>query len=331
MQKPWRRIAATSIGILVAFVFLNNTSLLAISPSGPQILLAHRGIAQRFDPAGVGNDTCTASRILPPTNSFIENTIASMRASFDAGADVVEFDVHPTTDGRFAVFHDWTLDCRTNGQGVTRTHTLAYLKSLDIGYGYTADGGKSFPFRGREIGMMPSLDEVLATFPGRDFLINVKSNDGTEGELLARRLGELTPDARKKIMVYGGNKPITVLRQLLPDIRTMSTSSLKSCLVAYVAYGWTGIVPSACDNIVLFVPTNVAPWLWGWPGKFVSRMAAANSRIYLVGPYHGGGFSTGIDTENQAQAVPQDYSGGILTNDIATIAAVLKHRPKDAD
>ncbi len=26
---------------------------------------------------------------------------------------------------------------------------MSELKTLDIGYGYTADGGKSFPFRGQ--------------------------------------------------------------------------------------------------------------------------------------------------------------------------------------
>jgi len=29
---------------------------------------------------------------------------------------------------------------------------------LDIGYGDTADGGKSWPFRGKGVGMMPSLE-----------------------------------------------------------------------------------------------------------------------------------------------------------------------------
>ncbi|MEZ4555866.1 MAG: glycerophosphodiester phosphodiesterase family protein [Caldilineaceae bacterium] len=56
------------------------------------------------------------------------------------GADVVEFDVHRTSDDQFAVFHDWTLDCRTDGTGVTRDQTLADLQTLDIGYGYTGDG-----------------------------------------------------------------------------------------------------------------------------------------------------------------------------------------------
>ncbi len=78
---------------------------------------------------------------------YLENTIRSMRAGFEAGADIVEIDVHHTTDNEFAVFHDWTLDCRTNGHGVTRGHTMAELKRFDIGYGYTSDSGKTFPFR----------------------------------------------------------------------------------------------------------------------------------------------------------------------------------------
>ena len=61
-------------------------------------------------------------------STFLENTLPSMRAAFEAGADIVEFDIHPTTDGHFAVFHDWTVDCRTEGRGVTREHTLAAVE-----------------------------------------------------------------------------------------------------------------------------------------------------------------------------------------------------------
>ncbi|MDB5518992.1 MAG: glycerophosphodiester phosphodiesterase [Tardiphaga sp.] len=249
-----------------------------------------------------------------------------MRASFDAGADIVEFDVHPTTDGKFAVFHDWTLDCRTNGRGVTRDHAMAGLKTLDIGYGYTADGGRTFPFRGKGVGMMPSLDEVLASFPEHAFLINVKSNDASEGERLAQEIGRLAPEARRRLMFYGGDKPIAALRRLLPDVRTMSLRSLKSCLIPYIVYGWSGIVPADCNNMVVFVPINVAPWLWGWPDRFLSRMAAANSATFLVGPYHGGDFSTGVDTPEQVLALPRNYSGGILTNEVETVAPAVRSR-----
>ena len=42
----------------------------------------------------------------------------SFRAAFAAGADIVEFDVHPTTDGHFVVFHDWTARLPHQGSGV---------------------------------------------------------------------------------------------------------------------------------------------------------------------------------------------------------------------
>jgi glycerophosphoryl diester phosphodiesterase len=247
-----------------------------------------------------------------------------MQASFAAGADIVEVDVHPTTDGRFAVFHDWTLDCRTNGSGVTREHSLAELKQLDLGYGYTADGGKTFPFRGQGIGLMPSLDEVLAAFPLRRFMINVKSRDRTEGERLAAVLGRLPPERRALLLVSGGEEPIEEIRRRLRDVRTVSRGLLKACLVRYAAVGWTGYVPEACHSMAVLVPINVAPWLWGWPDRFLARINQANSEVFALGPYGGGEFSTGIDTAEDLARLPANYSGGVWTNEVELVAGALK-------
>jgi len=155
----------------------------------PQVaLISHRGIHQTFDREGLENDTCTAERIAPPQHAYLENTLPAMRAAFASGADIVEIDVHPTTDGRLAVFHDWTLDCRTNGSGETRSHDIAYLQTLDVGYGYTADGGNTFPFRGKGVGMLPALEEVFTDFPDGRFLVNFKSNEPHEGDMVADML-----------------------------------------------------------------------------------------------------------------------------------------------
>jgi glycerophosphoryl diester phosphodiesterase len=117
-----------AFGIVVAgAIWLNNTSLWSSQRAAPT-LLAHRGLAQTYPASGLTATTCTAARIFAPEHSFIENTLPSMRAAFAAGADIVELDVHPTSDGQVAVFHDWTLDCRTDGHGVTREHSLAELK-----------------------------------------------------------------------------------------------------------------------------------------------------------------------------------------------------------
>jgi glycerophosphoryl diester phosphodiesterase len=327
----WRAAAALLVWACVTGACSTRDAPPSAGPARPT-LYAHRGIAQQFDPAGVNNDTCTAARMLPPTHGFLENTIASMRAAFEAGADIVEFDVHPTTDGQFAVFHDWTLDCRTEGRGVTREHSMAELKTLDIGHGYTADGGRTFPFRGKGVGMMPTLDEVLATFPDRPLSINVKSNDPGEGRLLAAVLERLPPARQRQLMVYGGDQPIAELRRLLPLVQTTSKAQLKSCLLRYVAYGWTGTLPQACHRLAVLLPIDIAPWLWGWPHRLVERMAAAGSSVYLRGDYRAADRAAGgIDTLDDLARVPPGYRGGLWTDEIELIAKAVKRQTVTAD
>jgi len=316
-------VAFVALGAFVAIVSFNNSSWLYGAPGGRPILLAHRGLAQDFDRTGLTGDTCTAARMLPPQHPYLENTIASMRAAFDLGADAVELDIQPTADGRFAVFHDWTVDCRTEGSGVTREHSLAELQALDIGHGYTADGGQTYPFRGKGVGLMPSLDQVLEAFPGRRFLLNVKSNDPAEGELLARYLAALPAERRDLLAAYGGDRPIAVLRERLPDFRSMSRASIKDCFINYAALGWTGHVPESCRRSVLLVPSNVAPWLWGWPHLFVARMEAAGTPVFLIGPWSGG-FSEGIDDPALvADLVADGYAGGIESDRIDRMGPAL--------
>ena len=275
MRRFFKR-AAIVIALFATFCFLNNTNLFSRAEPGRPALLAHRGLAQTFDLTGVENDTCTASRIHPPEHPFLENTLASMEAAFRAGADIVELDIHPTTDGQFAVFHDWTLDCRTDGKGVTRTHPLAQLKALDVGYGYTADGGQSYPFRHKGVGLMPSLDEVLAAFPDKRFLIHIKSNDAAEGETLAARLAQLPPARQRQLAVYGGRLPVAVVRARLGTVKTMSARQEAGCLLTYLALGWTGFVPSSCRT-VLFWCRAITGHGCG-VGRIFSRRACAAPR-----------------------------------------------------
>jgi glycerophosphoryl diester phosphodiesterase len=306
--------------LVVGGLYLSNASWLAAAPPGGPVLLSHRGVHQTFRPEGLTAQSCTATMIDSPRHEFIENTLPSMRAAFDAGAEMVEFDVHPTRDGHFAVFHDWMLDCRTDGRGVVRDHTLAELKALDIGYGYTADGGKTFPLRGKGAGLMPSLDDVLTAFPGKSFLIHIKSNDPTEGDRLAARLLQLTPHRRETIAVYGGDHPVAALRQRLPDMKTMSKTQEIGCLGRYLAIGWTGYVPSSCANNLLLIPSNYAWLLWGWPDRFLSRMRSVSAAVVLAGPHQRGDFSTGIDTVEAFKAAPQRSALFIWTNRIESVA-----------
>jgi glycerophosphoryl diester phosphodiesterase len=323
-MKKFLRYLLLVIVVFAAFAWLNNTSLFSTPIVGKPTLLAHRGMHQTFTREGLDGETCTASRIYPPEHEFIENTLPSMEAAFAAGADVVEFDVHPTTDGGFAVFHDWTLDCRTEGKGKTRDHATSELKQLDVGYGYTADAGKTFPLRGKGIGLMPTLDEVLARFPDKRFVINIKSNDSSEGEKLAAYLAKLAPEARARLMVYGGTPPTELVHDKLPDVRIGSKKSLQSCLLGYAALGWSGYVPAACRKGMMLVPLNFAPWLWGWPHKFQQRMQDAGVDVFVLGPYDGSFGTSGIDDLQLLAELPAGYTGGIWTNRIDRIGPKVR-------
>lgn len=308
--------------IFAAFIFINNSSLFTKESGKRPLLLAHRGMAQTFPMKGIEGDTCTAKIIYEPEHPYLENTIASMEAASTKGADMIEFDVQPTKDGQFAIFHDWTLECRTNGTGVTREYTMEELKQLDIGYGYTADNGQTYPFRGKGVGLMPTLDEVFKRFPKQSFLIHIKSEDPNEGKMMAEYLSKLPKKRLNQITVYGGDQPIAALKDELPSLRVMSKATLKSCLLPYMAAGWTGFVPAACKNTQVHIPEKIAPWLWGWPTKFINRMENADTRVILVAG--DGSWSEGFDTMKDLERLPANYTGGIWTNRIDIIAPAFK-------
>jgi glycerophosphoryl diester phosphodiesterase len=324
-----RKILLRILLVLVIFagaVYVWNASWRAAKPADPEVsIIAHRGVHQTFHREGLENDTCTAERIYPPTHEFIENTIPSMEAAFEAGADIVELDVHPTTDGHFAVLHDWTVDCRTEGTGETRSHDLAYLKTLDIGYGYTADNGATYPFRGKGVGMMPSLQEVMAAFPDKQFLVNFKSNEAREGDMLGDMVAA-NPAWRPAVWgAYGGDPPTYRAAEKIDGLAVWSRRGLVDCLLQYIGVGWTGIVPEACRNTKVMVPINVAGWLWGWPNLFIQRLHDNGSEVILLGPYESGDAGTaGIDDLETLAQVPPEFSGYIWTNKIEIIGPALR-------
>jgi glycerophosphoryl diester phosphodiesterase len=317
------------LAALAAAVYIWNASWRVAPPDGGVELIAHRGVHQTFNRANLGNDTCTAERIDVPTHALLENTLPSMAAAFEAGADIVELDVHPTTDGQFAVLHDWTVDCRTEGTGETRSHAMTHLKALDIGYGYTADGGETFPFRGKGIGMMPELREALAAFPGKRFLVNFKSNEAREGDMLAALVAD-HPEWRDEVWgAYGGDPPTYRAAELIGGLNVWSRRVLVDCLLQYEGLGWTGYVPDACRNTKIMLPLNVAPFVWGWPNLFLERMKAAGSAVILLAPYAAGDPGTaGIDTPELLAKVPEDFTGYIWTNKIETIGPLARDRFK---
>ena len=311
-----RKWIIAAIVVLLAWLFLGNSPW--VHEPGRPFLLAHRGLAQTFDLAGVQADTCTATRIHPPTVPFLENTVPSLRAAFAAGADAAEIDVQVSGDRQLAVFHDATLDCRTDGHGPIAGQTMAALRKLDVGFGYTADAGLTHPFRGKGIGLMPTVPEMLAAFPDRELKLDLKRDSSADGRLLADFLATLPPARLPSLTVTGGDQAVAAVLARFPTIRASSRQIIKKCLIEYAGSGWTGHVPDSCHHRELPLPERYGRWLWGWPNRFVARMRAADTRVVLVRGE--GDWSAGFDTADDLAELPAGWTGGIWTNRVDIIA-----------
>jgi glycerophosphoryl diester phosphodiesterase len=323
-MRGWPRLIAFAIAVLLLVFTFVNASWLASRPLGGVRLIAHRGVSQLFDHKGVGRNTCTADRIEQPVHDYLENTVRSMQAARQMGADVVEIDVAPTRDGRIAIFHDWTVDCRTNGKGGIRDKTMAELKQLDPGYGYTADHGKSFPFRGRQVGMIPTLEEAVNALASTPIIFNFKGKDPNEADQLAAALKAARRDvvARKDIF-YGAPGPVERIRKIYPAAWAWSKESAKACTIDYVKFGWTSIVPESCRNGILIVPLNRQWAFWGWPNRTIQRMDKVGAHVLIVGPY-GEDRPMGLTLPEQLGQIPSTFKGYVWVDDIWTVGPALR-------
>jgi glycerophosphoryl diester phosphodiesterase len=116
-----------------------------------------------------------------------ENTIEAFRLAREQGAPYLELDVHLSVDGELVVIHDSSVSRTTGRRGRVENMTLAELRKLDAGYKFTMDHGRTFPYRGKGVGI-PALGEVLDHFPAMRITVELKPTRDGVAEALAEKL-----------------------------------------------------------------------------------------------------------------------------------------------
>lgn len=104
------------------------------------------------------------------------NTEAAFRRALEIGADGLEADLRVSRDGVAVVFHDATLERGTDGSGALVQRSYEELQALDAGYRWSADGGRTFPYRGRGLRLLRA-ESLLQAFPDVRFIFHIKSRD----------------------------------------------------------------------------------------------------------------------------------------------------------
>lgn len=315
---------AKRVGLVLAVAFLIltfiNASWLAPAPRGYPRLIAQGGLGQQ--PAVPDAPGCRAAQIEPPLHFTIGNTLPALHEARRLGAQMIQIDLRLTADVRIVLFQDDDLSCQTDGKGAIEAKTLAELKALDAGYGFTADGGRTFPLRGKGTGQIATVEEAMAIVPESALLFTLHGRNSALAERLVTALRAAGRDPASRHDGFEADGPtLAPIRAAFPRAWIMSEAETAGCSSAYALWGWFGVVPQACKGGTLVVPLNRQWLVPGWPNRTLARMTQAQANVVVTGP---GKDSRGIDLPEQLGDIPMGYNGYIRVADIYAVGPALR-------
>jgi glycerophosphoryl diester phosphodiesterase len=235
-----------------------------------------------------------------------ENTMPSFRRALELGADVLESDVHLTSDGQVVMSHDPSAARMCGVPLPFRRARLDQVRALDAGYGFVNARGER-PFAGKDY-RVPTLEEALIEFPDARFNIDIKQ----PGLRIVRTI-------------------VALLRRLRATDRVVLASFQLSTLLAVRGMGYEGKTSMAQPEVatLLFAPRAAYRRL-PLRGQMV-QIPPRTGPIRLATPAfikkcHDLGLTVDFWTINDpAEAVKLLAMGadGIMTDDPAAIAPVF--------
>jgi glycerophosphoryl diester phosphodiesterase len=231
-------------------------------------------------------------------NEAPANTMYAFKRAVALGADMIEMDVHSTADDKLVVIHNATVDDTTNGSGRVRDLTFDQIRTLDAAYnfvpGRSAVPGlppQSYPLRGIRthdqkppVGYkaadftIPSLHEVLKTFPDVPIAIEIKGTSDTDtasflhnATLLAKILNKT---GRTDIIVTSFNDlAVATFHELAPQI------PLAPGLNGLTAYFLAGVRPID-GTVALQIPVQFNGIPVATP-EFIARAHADGYSVHV--------------------------------------------------
>ena len=165
---------------------------------GP-VLLAHRGFSGHYP----------------------ENTLLAFAKAAEYPIDGLEMDIYATRDDVLVVSHDDSVARMTNGEGRIQSYTLAELQTLDAGYQFTPDNGRTYPFRGQGL-QIPTLESVFEQFPDLWINVDIKQHQPRVVDLF-RQLIRRFNAARQLCVGSFSSQTVEQFRAACPDVVTSAT------------------------------------------------------------------------------------------------------------
>ena len=155
------------------------------------------------------------------------NTMAAFRNAVKVGADVLEFDVHASSDGVLVAIHDETLDRTTEAAGLVKARTFAELRALDAGYDWPtlreAHHPAGTPWRGQGL-KIPAVEEILERFLDARLAIEIKQETPPIAEPLCLLLRWHKAEERTIVGAFS-QTVLDDFRKHCPEVATSASQS----------------------------------------------------------------------------------------------------------
>lgn len=142
-----------------------------------------------------------------------ENTMPAFKAACEAKYNYVEFDIEPTSDGKWIVMHDDDLRRTTNGHGKITERTLAEVSALKIDNGANIENYTDL--------RVPTFEETMALldryYPNTKPMIEIKSIGKNNLDSLIEFFKDYAARGRSTIVISFDKDIIDTLYKECPE------------------------------------------------------------------------------------------------------------------
>jgi len=228
-----------------------------------------------------------------------ENTLAAFRNALTLPIDAIELDVHMSRDGRAIVFHDYTVEKLTNGEGNILDLDFSYLRSLNA--------AAHFPGGWPQPQQIPTLSEVLDLARSRvQVYIEIKPSkrDGVYG-----RYPNIIETVVNEVRAVGMLNQVLIISFdwfVLPVVKSLESKLQTGVLVSTDV--WTPGAEHAIDTLMSQARELGASWI------NLDRDLFTDDLLYAA---HEHGFKLGLWTVNTLDQMRRFAANGVdsLTTD----------------
>lgn len=139
----------------------------------------------------------------------------------------------------------------------------------------------------------------------------------------ARALVAALPASDRRHILIGDDAAVQVAKAERPSLRAFTVAKARQCAADYRA-SLLGSVPTSCANgVMLLTLDDLGFTLWGWPNRFLERMAKANTMVIIAQSVEGEKIK-GLTEPRQYGEIANSFNGYVWVDKIEELGPALK-------